>query len=88
MYEEEIHFVKLLIKQPETVLVHLTLVTLTFDPKINRVSPLPRTDGPSLRKVGQGVLVLLIGNRKVTDRPTCTKQYAFSSFKGGINIML
>ena len=32
MYEEEIQFVKLLLKQPETVLAHLTLVTLTFDP--------------------------------------------------------
>ena len=29
MYEEEIHFVKLLLKQPETVLAHLTPVTLS-----------------------------------------------------------
>mgnify|MGYP007133523160 CR=1 FL=1 len=32
MYEEEIHFGKLLLKQSETVLTHLTPVTLTFDP--------------------------------------------------------
>ena len=47
MYEEEIHFGKLLIKQSETVLAHLTLVTLTFDsvnPKINKVQLLPRMD--------------------------------------------
>jgi len=48
------------------VLAHLTLVTLTFD----QVTPLsigflcyPRwMYGPSLMKVGQGVLELLIGN--------------------------
>jgi len=32
MYEEEIHFVKLLLKEPETVLAQLTLVTLSFHP--------------------------------------------------------
>ena len=48
--------------------------------------------GPSLRKVGQGILELLMGNEKVTDgrtdrqtyQQTCTKQYALSSSKGGI----
>jgi len=39
------------------------------------------------KKVGQGVLELLIGNKEVTDRqtnqPTCAKQYALSSSKGG-----
>jgi len=52
--------------------------------------------GPSLRKVGQGVFELLIGNEKdtdgeiekqtyrQTDPPTCAKQYALSSSKGGI----
>ena len=30
MYEEEIHFGKLLLKQYETVLTHLTPVTVTF----------------------------------------------------------
>jgi len=44
--------------------------------------------GPSLRKVGQGFLELLIGNEKVTDGQTtrlpCAKQYALSSSKGGI----
>jgi len=33
MYEEEIHFSKLLLKQFETVLAQLNLVTLTCDPK-------------------------------------------------------
>ena len=32
MYEEEIHFWKLILKQSETVLAHFTLLTLTFDP--------------------------------------------------------
>ena len=32
MYEEEIHFGKLLLKQLDMVLTHLTPVTLTFDP--------------------------------------------------------
>ena len=50
----------------ETVLAHLTLVTLTFDPVT------PKTVGflcfqgwmcgQSLRKVGEGILELLIGN--------------------------
>ena len=31
-----------------------------------------------------GVLELLIVNEKDTDRPTCAKQYALSSSKGGI----
>ena len=63
------------------------------DPSINMVSLLPRTMcGTSLRKLGQGVLELLIGNKNVTDgrtdrqtnRPTCANQYALSSLKGGI----
>jgi len=33
MYEEEIHFGKLFVKQFEMVIEHLTLVTLTFDLK-------------------------------------------------------
>ena len=58
----------------ETVLAGLTLVTLTFDP-VTIVSIgficYPRwMCGPSLRKVGQGVLELLIRNEKVTDRQT------------------
>ena len=32
MYDEEIHFGKLLLKQSDTVLAHLNPVTLTFDP--------------------------------------------------------
>jgi len=41
---------------------------------------------PSLRTVCQGVLELLIGNKKVTDKPTDqhAKQHAFSSSKGGV----
>ena len=45
MYEEEIHFGKLSLEQYETVLTHLTLtVTWNFDPNINRIPLLPRTD--------------------------------------------
>ena len=49
------------------------------DPKIIRVPLPPRTVcGQSLRKVGKDVLELLM-----TDGPTCAKQYALSSSKGG-----
>ena len=66
----------------------MTLMTLTFDPKIGFLCCPGWMCGPSLRKVGQGVLELLIGNEKVTEdrqtaRPTCAKQYALSSSKGG-----
>ena len=44
MYEEEIHFGKLFLKQFEMAFEHLTPVTLTFDPKINRVHLLSRMD--------------------------------------------
>ena len=51
-----------------------------------------RMCGPSLRKVGRGVFELLIGNEKVTDgqtdRTTCAKQYALSSLKRGILILI
>ena len=48
--------------------------------------------GPSLKKVDQGVLQLLVENKNITDgrtyrqtdQPTCAKQYALSSSKGGI----
>ena len=90
MHEEEIHFRKLLPKQFEMFLPHLTTETLTFDPVT--LKSIGRMCGRSLRKVGQGVLKLLIGNEKVTDeqtdgqtdRPTCTKQYSLSSSKGSI----
>ena len=76
MYEEEIHFVKLLLKQPETVLAHLTPMTLTFDTvtqkSIEFLCCPGQMCGQSLRKVDQGNLKLLIGNVKVTeDRKTC-----------------
>ena len=66
MYEEEIHFGKLFPKQFEMVLEHLTLVTLTFDiltPISIGFLCLPGwICGLSLRKVGQGILKLLIWN--------------------------
>ena len=68
----------------ETVLTYLTL---TFDLNIIRIPLLPRTDEWTKFEEGT-VLQLLIGNEKVrdrpTDRPTCTKQCALSSLKGGI----
>ena len=72
MYEEEIHFGKLLLKQFETV---LTVVTLTFDPvtpkSIGFLCCPGQMCGQSLREfVGRGVLELLIGNQKVTDGQT------------------
>jgi len=51
MYEGEIIFGKLLLKQFEMVLEHLTLVT--FDPKINRVPLLPRSDVWTKNKEGR-----------------------------------
>ena len=74
MYEEEIHFGNLLPKQSETVLAHLTPVTLTIEPvtpnSIGFFCYCGWMWGPSLRKVGQGVFQILIGNKKVTARPT------------------
>ena len=50
----------------ETVLVHLTLVALTFDPvtpkSIEFICYPGRMCEPSLKKVGQGIGTLLIGN--------------------------
>ena len=71
----------------------MVLADLTFDPvtpkSIGFIWIHPGwMCGPSLKKVGQGVLELLIGNEKVTDgqigRPTCTKPYALSTSNGGI----
>ena len=62
MYEEEIHFEKLFLKQFEMVLEHLTLVTLTFDPKRGFLCYPGWMCELRLRKVGQGILELLIGN--------------------------
>jgi len=65
MYEEEIDFWKLLLKQSEMVLEHLTPVTLTFDQvTLNSTGFICYQGwmyGLGLRKVGQGVLELLIG---------------------------
>ena len=63
MYEEEIHFGKLLLKQSETVLTHFTPVAVTFDPvTIGFLFCQGWMCGPSLRKVGEGVHELLIRN--------------------------
>ena len=56
MYEEEIHFGKLFLKQFEMVLEHLTPKSIGF------ICCPGEMCGPSLRKVGQGVLELLIQN--------------------------
>jgi len=60
-----VHFEIVLLKQSEMVLEHLTLMTLTFDTvtpnSIGFLCYTGRMCGPSLRKVGQGVLELLIG---------------------------
>jgi len=62
MYEEEINFGKLLLKQSEIVLEHLT--PLTFYPvtpkSIGFICYLGWMCGPSLKKVGEGVLKLVI----------------------------
>jgi len=44
-------------------------VTLTIDPVEFLCNP-GWMCGPSLRKVGQGILELLIGNEKITEGPT------------------
>jgi len=80
MYDEEIHFGKVLLKQSGTVLAHLTPVT--FHPMTpNSIGFLyyqRRMCGLSLKKVSQEVVELLIRNKKVTDvlvnGPTCAKQ--------------
>jgi len=74
MYEEEIHFGKVLLKQSVMVLAHLTPVILTFDP----VTPKSMgflcypgwMCGPSLKKIGECVLESLIRNKKVTGGQT------------------
>jgi len=71
MYEEEIHFGKLLLRQ----IVFDTfdrgdLDLWSSDPKLGFFCFPGWTCGLSLRKVGQGVLMLLIGNKKVIDVPT------------------
>ena len=86
MYEEEIHFWKLLLKSC------LTPVTLTFAPvtpkSIGFICYTGWLCGPSLRKVCQGVLELLIGIKKVTDRTTdMCKAICISSSKGGIQMV-
>jgi len=71
MYEEEIYFGKLLLKQSEMVLAHLTPKTLNFDPVTPKsiASICYQVWMCVQRKVGQD-LKLIIGNEMVTDRPT------------------
>ena len=68
MYEEEIYLGKLLLKPSETVLAHLTPVTLSFDPVSLKSIGFLCYSGwmcePSLKKVVQGILQLLIGNNR------------------------
>ena len=92
MYEEEIHFGKLLLKQSVMVLAHLTTMTLTFEP----VTPKSMgflcypgwMCGPSLKKVGEGFLESLIRHEKVIDGQTYqTDRHVQSNmpfFEGGI----
>jgi len=64
-YAPEIHFGKLLLKQSEPILEHLTPVTLTFHQVTLSIGFLCHTwwmCGPCLRKEGQGILELLIVN--------------------------
>ena len=74
MYEKETYFRKLLFKQSEMVLEHLTPLTITFGlvtPKSIGFQCYPRwTYVQSVKKVGQGNLRLFIGNKKVTDWST------------------
>ena len=74
MKVEEINFGKLFLKQFEMVLEYLTLETLTFDPvtpkSIGFLCYPGWMYGPGMRKVGQGVLELLIGNRFGTFYPS------------------
>ena len=81
MYEEEIHFGKLLVKQLEMVLAHLTL---TFEPKIKSVPLLPRTDVWTKFEEGRSRCYWLETKRLQTDQLICAKQYALSSSKGGM----
>ena len=65
MYEEEIHFGKLLLKQSETVLTHLTLVTQNQEGY-----PGPRTNVWTKFEEGRSRRSRVIDQkRKVTDRP-------------------
>ena len=71
MYEEEIHFGKLLLKQSETVLTYLTLVTLTFDPVIPKsINLLPRTDVLAKFEEGRSRRFRVIDRKRKGDRWT------------------
>ena len=79
-----------LLKQSETVLEHLTPVTLTFDPKINRIPLLSRMEVWTKFEEGRSRCSRVIDRKQKgyrrTDRPTCANQYALSPSKGGIII--
>ena len=59
-------------------LVHLTRVTLTFDPQINRIHLLPRMDVWTEFEEGRSRRSRVTDRDRPTDRPTA-KQYALSS---------
>ena len=75
MFEEEIHFRNCYLNGFGT----FDLVTLTFNPVTPKSIGFLCCPGqmcePSLRKVGQGVLELLIGSEKVTDGKTDLPAY-------------
>ena len=85
MYEEEIHFLNCYLNCFGTF-DSGDLDLLPSDPKSIGFLCYPGwMCVPSLRRVGQGVLHLLIGDEKVTGGqtdPTCAKQYALSSSRG------
>ena len=84
MYEEEIHLWKSFHKQFEMVLEHLTLVTLTFDPEIDRVPLLPRMDVWDIFEEGRSRCSRVIDQKRKgfrrTDK-TCVNTYALSASK-------
>ena len=89
MCDEDIYFGKVLLKQSETVLTHLTRCHWPLTQKSIGLTWLICYPGCicgiSVRKVGQGVLELLIGNEKVTYGPTdMCKAICLLFFEGGI----
>ena len=86
MYEEEIHFWKLLLKQSETGTFE------TNDPKINKVHLLHRMNVWTKFEEGRLRHSRVINRKqkgyrgrtdRQTDQPTCAKQLCPSSSKGG-----
>jgi len=79
-----------LLKQSETVLEHLTPVTLTFDPKINRIPLLSRMEVWTKFEEGRSRRSRVIDRKqkgyRCTDRPTdMCKPICTLPFEGGHN---